>query len=303
MRKYSIILFTVCLSALGFVFTIKKLASPKYQISKSEISFSLKVKHSTHLFDPAFFTQAHDRSTSYKKVVNEYVYGGIIPHHLLAAPLLAAFFEGIAGQKVNTVILLTPNHYGLGPYNIATSKGLWTTIFGNAETDILKVSDLEQGKVAFVYEDLFDNEHGIYGIIPFIKKTYKNVKIVPIVIKGGTKKEELDNLVNSLNKIYDKNTLLVVSADFSHYVSSKETKIYDNQSIDAINSFNTAEVLKLDHSKNLDSPEAIYVLLKIMEKKNAKKAVLLANYNSAEITNQTFLKNVTSYTTFYFTKP
>lgn len=303
MKKYVIALYLIGIAA-GSLLLIRKILPAKPRvIAAVESSVSqVRIEHSSHLFDPAFFSQAYEIAGQYKKVVKGKVYGGIIPHHLLAAPLIAGFFEGIAEQKVTTVILLSPNHYSLGPYNITMSKGVWTTIFGDLETDTAKVSQLENKKAAFVSEDLFDTEHGIYGITPFIKKTFPEAKIIPIVIKGGTPKPECDKLVQALNSLADDRTLILVSSDFSHYLPSDQADMRDRESIPAIESFDTDRIFSLDHVKNIDSPESVYVLLKLMQLKMAAKPVFIENTNSAKLTNQPDLQSTTSYLTMYFIK-
>lgn len=294
----------ILLIVAGSLFLLHKMQSAKYNLgsSKNVKPAIPRVEHSSHLFDPAFFSQAYDKGEQYKKVTGNQVFGGIIPHHLLAAPLIAGFFEGIANQKIDTVILLSPNHHGVGYYNISTSKGIWTTIFGNLDTDTSKVTQLVNDKAAFVSEDLFDNEHGIYGITPFIKKTFPNAKMIPIVIKAYTPKEECDKLVASLNKMIDEHTIVVVSADFSHYLTSNQADIHDKESIAAIESFDASRVYNLPDKANVDSPGSVYTLIKLMQLKNVKNPIFIENTNSAKLTVQPNIQSTTSYVTMYFTK-
>src|SRR3989338_6572016 len=95
MRRYILLLIILFVVIVGALFESKRSSS--------------RIEHSSHLFDPAFFNQAYDKGQQYKEVVNGQIFGGIIPHHVLAAPLIAGFFEGMANQKVTTVILLSPN--------------------------------------------------------------------------------------------------------------------------------------------------------------------------------------------------
>lgn len=303
MKKFLFVFCILFQIILGVVLAQKvKTTKPQPPTFPEKTDQAIKIEHPSHIFDPAFFDQAYSKGEQYKKNSTERVLGGIIPHHLLAAPLIAGFFEGIVEQKITTVILVSPNHYGVGPYNITTSKGVWTTIFGDLQTDTNKVEQLESAKSAFSYEDIFNNEHGIYGIAPFIKKTYPNAKMVPIVIKGGvTSKEECDKLVQALNSIFDDQTIVIVSADFSHYLPSEEADKYDQESIPAIESFDADKVFSLDHTKNIDSPEAVYILLKLMQLKGASRPIFLANTNSAKLTNQPSIQSTTSYLTMYFT--
>lgn len=257
-------------------------------------------EHSSHLFDGEFYNQAYAKGEQYKKQMYQNVMGGIIPHHLLAAPLIAGFFEGMSKQKVTTVILLSPNHYGTGQGNAATSMGRWTTVFGDLETDSAKVSRLMDDEAVTVDEDIFNNEHGIYSIAPFIKKTFPEAKMVPVVLKNGIARQELDDLVRAINDIADGQTIIIVSADFSHYLPSVQADARDRTSIGAITSFDTDRVLGLDSTQNVDSPESVYVLQKAMQLKGADKPILLSNTNSAKLTNQPGLQSTTSYATMYF---
>ena len=302
MKTY-VLTFCVVSVAIGVTFFLQKIPSkPPVLSSSRDTSSFAKVEHSSHLFDPIFFAQAYKKGEKYKKVASQRVFGGIVPHHLLAAPLIAGFFDGIAYQDVATIILLSPNHYGVGPHNMATSQGTWTTLFGKLEPDIAKISQLEADQIAWTSEDLFKTEHGIYSITPFIKKTFPQAKIIPIAIKGSTPKEECDMLVDWLHAVFDKQTIVIVSSDFSHYLPSRVADIYDKESLGAIASFNTQKIFTLDHIKNSDSPESLYILLRFMQLEKATKQTLLEHTNSAKLSNQPDLSETTSYFTIYFSK-
>lgn len=289
MKKYVFILCALLL-VTGSVFFIHR-----YQ--------SQKTIHSSRLFDLNYFTQAYSEGEKYKEYAVSHVFGGIIPHHITyAGPLIAGFFEGISHQKIDTVILLSPNHHGAGNFNISTSKGTWTTIFGNLNTDTPKISRLLKDRVASISENVFDNEHGIYAVTPFIKMSFPNAKIIPIVIKARTPKTDCDALVTSLTKLINEQTIVLVSADFSHYLTSEEADMHDKQSLTAIEAFDTDSVYNLPDAANVDAPESLYTLLRIMKLENATKAVLIGNSNSAKLTNQQDMKSTVSYITMYFTK-
>lgn len=260
------------------------------------------VYHSSYLFEPAFFDQAYEYGRSYTKEADGRVYGGILPHHLLAAPLIAGFFQGIEGQPVNTVILLSPNHYNAGPYAISVSKGYWKTLYGTVEPDTKKLDTLDRDGAASVSEELFEYEHGIYGITPFIKRSFPNARIVSVALKSNTTRREADRLVASLENIVDEKTIIIASVDFSHYVSSDEADVYDRESMAAIESFDAQKIFNFDNTKNFDSPASLYTLVRLMERIGAKTTQLVVNTNSAKLTRQPDLPSTTSYVTLYFTK-
>lgn len=285
---------------LGFLL----LSFIKFRVSSGSVlsvsNTSRQIQHESNIYDQTFFDQAYSLSSDYRKVPDFTVRGGIVPHHLLAAPLIAAFFDGISSEKYETVVLISPNHFGVGPYFVTTSFGDWNTVFGTLSVNINEVSFLNKTKAAGLYEDLFSREHGIYGITPFIKKTFPEATFVPVVIKGGTTREDCDRIAAALYEISQRSqTLIVVSSDFSHYLPSTEADLFDRESIEALMSFDLEKVLQLDHTKNTDSPESLYVLLKVMELQNMRARKLVATTNSAKLTHQPTLMSTTSYVTLY----
>ena len=289
MKKY-VFIFSVLILIIGSVFIVLKYRPQK-------------VVHSSYISDLNFFTDAYAKGEHYKEFAGSHVFGGILPHHVTyAGPLIAGFFEGITHQNIDTVILLSPNHHNAGNYNISTSEGSWTTIFGNLDTDTHKISQLVHDKAAFISEDVFENEHGIYTITSFIKMSFPNAKIIPVVIKAYTSKKDCDALVHSISKLLNDQTIVITSADFSHYLTSEEADAHDKQSLAAIETFNTDSVYDLPDAASVDAPESVYTLMKIMKLENATNAMLIANTNSAKLTNNLKLKSTVSYITMYFTK-
>jgi poly-gamma-glutamate synthesis protein (capsule biosynthesis protein) len=269
---------------------------------KTVVKGPAELLHSSHAYDSKFFDEAYEKSKPYVKKSDEFVYGGIIPHHLYAAPLIAAFFEGISQQKVDTVILLSPNHYGIGIDDIATEKEDWSTIYGTLKTDKEKIDYLVNQRAAKINETIFDNEHGIYGITSFIKKTFPSAKIIPIVFRANTKKEELDKLVSSLQPLMNEHTMIIASVDFSHYLPSDQADLHDAESREAISGFDTDKIFSFDPVKNFDSPSSIYTVVSLMKKIGVTDLNILQNTNSAKLANDLSIQSTTSYFTMYFTK-
>ncbi len=262
-----------------------------------------KIVHNASMLDPLFFSQAKDKGITYQGDSPTTVYGGIIPHHLLAAPLVAGFFQALNKQKIETVVILGPDHYYAGLTDISSSLGDWHTVYGDLKPDLKIISLLEKQRLVSIKEDLFDNEQSIAAIVTFIKETFPNAKVVPLVLKGSTTKAECDKLADFLTQTITGQTLFLASVDFSHYLTSEKADFYDKESIGAIEAFDFEKALSLHPTNNFDSPAAIYTLLKIMQREKATQAQLLVNSNSAKLTHQPNLTETTSYVTMYFTQP
>ncbi len=266
------------------------------------VRMSVDTRHSSHLFDPELFSQAKEKSTPYIRVSQAKVRGGIIPHHLVASPLISGFFQGIQTQPVDTIILLSPNHHGIGPHDIVTSERGWSTIFGNLDVNKDTVKQLQKNGLVQVYEEVFDTEHGIYGITPFIKQAFPTATIVPLVVRGGITKDTAYALAEEIAALSDESTLVLVSSDFSHYLPSEEADSHDKNTIAALTVFDTGAVWAFDDTTDSDSPHSLYILLRVMEKLDATHMDLIANTNSAKITGHPEEQRTTSYVTAYFTK-
>src|SRR5260221_5015310 len=61
--------------------------------------------------------------------------GGIIPHHLVASDNIAIFFATMKQFSYKTIILIGPNHYEKGNFDVLTSKIGWDSPYGIVEPD------------------------------------------------------------------------------------------------------------------------------------------------------------------------
>ena len=69
----------------------------------------------------------------------------------------------------------------------------WKTPFGNIESDENIINQLLKDKQITSGINLFRQEHGIYTLIPFIKRALPNSKIVPLVLKQSNNYQYFHN--------------------------------------------------------------------------------------------------------------
>lgn len=251
-------------------------------------------KHYSYFMNRNFFDEAYDNAKNQTKNPESYVYGGIIPHHLIVKDKVAAFFEGIKNENYKTIILVGPNHFDSGKNNIMVSNAMWITPYGNIEPNskLIKKLNLE------IEESPFDSEHSISGLVSFVKYTFPNAKIVPIIVKLNTSKEELTQLaINIKNSVNVDETLFVSSVDFSHYQSSNTANFHDNRSDSIISSFDFDRIYDME----IDSPPSIYLLLKYLELNKLQKSELLFSTDSGTLMDKKYVET-TSHNIFYFEK-
>jgi len=154
----------------------------------------------------------------------------IVPHagYIYSGPVAAYGYKMIRDFSYSKVILIGPSHHfsfeGLAIY----PKGEWETPLGKVKTLSLSELDIKNNHF-FESEDIHQPEHCLEVQLPFLQKTLNNFQISPILMQTAPKKTG-----EILNNILDKETLLIVSSDLSHYLPYSEAKIVDKVTLDAI---------------------------------------------------------------------
>ena len=256
--------------------------------------------HSAHPNDKEFFETAYRFADKEVDLSDQHIVAGVIPHHLLAADLIADFFQNLEGADYQAVILIGPNHFLLGQSDIITSVYDWHTPYGILEHDSGVLQDLLEipGLGINTEEDVIQGEHSINSEVSFIKKTFPQARFMPIILKPGVNQETATKLAEALFGISQNRKILVLaSVDFSHYKNSRQAQQDDKVSIAAISDFNFSNVYNIE----VDSSPSIYALLKFSEL-NRASFNMLDNSNSAILAGKPDLASTTSYVTGYFTQ-
>jgi MEMO1 family protein len=249
-------------------------------------------------FDEKFYDDAF-RFAKGEKFPEKNIIGAIVPHHLLAADLIARIFKGLANQRFDSVILLSPNHFLAGKSKIITSKEDWQTPYGLLKNDEDITDELLKDEKIKIEEEIFAREHGIFSEIGFIKKTFPDAQIVPLVLRPSVTDEEAVQLAEIFFKIkLTKKILILVSADFSHNTDSRTAIKNNEESLKIINNFNFTDFSGI----KVDTPPSIYTLMRYAAL-NDSKFKLINDSNSEILSGQKGVKNVTSYLTGYFYIP
>ncbi len=249
--------------------------------------------------DREFYETAFKFSITQNKNAGQNIIGGIIPHHLLAADLIADFFSRLKNRSFDTVVLVGPNHFSLGDKNIISSALDWQTPYGtlNADQELLK--KLSPEFQVGIDEDVMAGEHAIKSEVAFIKRTFSKAKFLPLIIKPGldmATARELGEKISALGN--DKKILFLASVDFSHYRDSVSAQNDDRASIAAITNFEFDKIKDLE----LDSPATISALM-AYAKMDSGEFKLLKNSNSALLLDQPEIQSTTSYVTGFFAAP
>ena len=161
----------------------------------------------------------------------------IVPHagYQFSGEVAAHAFKTLEGEQVDTVIIVGNSHHERFDGVSVFPKGVYKIPLGEVEID----SDLAQRIIQesdriFFRESAHQLEHSIEVEIPFLQKTLKHFKIVPILF-GNSQKDDWKILGDAILKhIKGKNAILIASSDLSHYPPYEVAKYADKKTIDAI---------------------------------------------------------------------
>lgn len=219
--------------------------------------------------------------------------GVISPHagYVFSGPVAAHHFLYLSKENIpNTVIILGPDHRGLGKDVSIMTKGQWETPFGPVEID-QKISEaiLIHDEQKIIKDDskahLF--EHSIEVQLPFLQFIYpkKEFKIIPICISN----QRLNTMIYLANILFqvtkEQSCLFVASSDFSHYEDNITVKRKDMEAIDNILSMDSNRFYEKIHQNGatICGPGAIAVIIEICKKKGIKEGKLLKYATSGDI--------------------
>jgi AmmeMemoRadiSam system protein B len=225
------------------------------------------------------------------------IMGGVVPHHLLARRLIAEFFRELAEDPPETVIVIGPNHKLDGIGKVQVSSADWGTPFGVLETDTRITAILAEEYGSAHNDELFENEHSVSSLVPYIKYFLPDAKIVPVLLHGNLSQKDAVKLGSLLGRIMsdDPGTIMIASIDFSHYLSTPEADRMDIITWKAISSWDLDAISRMGND-NLDSVPSMTAMMAAMDMVSARSIEMTGHNNSSRITKSGY-----DYTTSYFT--
>ncbi len=166
------------------------------------------------------------------------VIGAVCPHagYMYSGHVAGAVYSRIVLPE--TVVLLGPNHTGLGQAISMMGSGRWEVpngVFDIDENLALRINRYAEG---LVVEDerahLF--EHSLEVQLPFIAYFGKPVKIVPIAFMQISLRDCLKTAEAIAEAIKETEVpvTIIASTDMSHYVSDAEARRLDRMAIERI---------------------------------------------------------------------
>ncbi len=213
----------------------------------------------------------------------------VVPHagYTYSGPCATHIYAHL--PKVETVVLLGPNHTGYGvPISISDAEG-WQTPLGKVLIDqelkaklLSECDEAESDSKAHVYE------HSIEVQLPFLQTTLTDFKILPICVAASDFKSlrELGNAIaKSINRTKRK-AIVLASSDFSHFLSAGEAEFKDEMALQEILQLDPKGLLEVIERENISmcgfAPTAAAIIA--AKHNGAHGCKLLQYYTSGDIT-------------------
>ncbi len=205
------------------------------------------------------------------------------------------FSGGVAGEvysRVNlsdTVLIIGPNHQGIGAFFSLSGAEAWNTPLGEVEVDDKLLNEiLKFTPFVKVDETSHMYEHSIEVQLPFLKYLKDDIKIVPLSVLGYSYDEVMAVSKGLLKAIenFKEPVLVIASSDFSHYVPHDFAKKEDRFVIDKIVKLDSKGVWDTVRERHISMCGYVPVIMMIEISKGlgAKEGKLLKYRTSGEIT-------------------
>jgi AmmeMemoRadiSam system protein B len=222
------------------------------------------------------------------------VFALISPHHFVAAEFMAEIIKSASGRDIRTVAIIGPNHFNVSNDTLATAKVNWQTPYGVVAVDELLANRFLADFQLTENPDVFENEHSIGAIAPFVRNYFPQAKIMPIVLSSYATQKDSEAVSQWLFENIGEDGLVIFSIDFSHYLTKELADQKDDKTRQLILDREIGEIIRLGND-NVDCPPALAASLLYAQKKGLSTEIV-RNGNSFD-----FSQEKPSRTTSYFT--
>ena len=225
------------------------------------------------------FNQAFEEITISQKVRNIIPRAIIVPH---AGYIYSGFTANFAYRflkqtKAKRIIIIGPSHHHYFKGISGSYYEQYETPCGELEIDSAYLFALaKQFNIGFEPK-AHEKEHSTEVQMPFIKHYFPKSKIIELIY-GDTTAKNLASLITAL--LQNKDNVVVISSDLSHFYSLEEAKIYDDHCLRGVTKLDLSELSKGCKACGLTGIQAM-----ILAAKQLKLSSKLLDYRTSADTS------------------
>lgn len=209
-----------------------------------------------------------------------YMFSGMVAAH--------AYYKLALDGRPDLIVLLGPNHTGIGSGLAIMNEGVWRTPLGDIEVDGEAANQLtRESSLIDVDDSAHRNEHSIEVQLPFLQYLYgSSFKIVPIcfLMQDLTSAKEVGQAVAKV--LQNRKAAIIASSDMTHYEPQKSAEQKDRKALDAIEAMDEARFQSVIEDNNITACGygPITSLITAAKALEAKEAKLLCYKTSGDVT-------------------
>jgi AmmeMemoRadiSam system protein B len=213
------------------------------------------------------------------------VTGITVPHHLVAADLIATGFRAArpppGAPPVARIVVLLPDHYKRSARPFATTQRAFRTAFGPVPVDRAAVASLLASRDVEA-SSLFGREHGLTALLPYLRSSFPGVPIVPLAIAIRSTPAQWARIEPRLAALLTPATLVVQSTDYSHHLARADAVRQDQRTLNQLAIADPAALQRAAQPAQLDARGAQVLMLALQRRVFGAAPIVYANRNSAD---------------------
>ncbi|MEM2759832.1 MAG: MEMO1 family protein [Nitrososphaerales archaeon] len=169
--------------------------------------------------------------------IDRKIIGMVCPHagYMYSGPVAAHSYYAASSLNIDLVIMVGPNHYGIGSGVAVMREGSWETPLGSVDVDNKVAESIAKISGIIDFDDAAHSEdHCLEVQLPMLQYIYRQFKIVPIIM-WMQDKDTAEGVARAIAEIgKGGNVLLIASSDFTHYEPNEEAHRKDMELIKTI---------------------------------------------------------------------
>ncbi len=224
---------------------------------------------------------------------SEKIFGVICPHagYVYSGPTACHSYRSISDLKPELVIIVGPNHFGVGEDAATMIDAQWETPLGLVEVDSESAKEIAE-KSKFIEIDSFSHsqDHSLEVQVPMLQSIFPNkFQILPIILRAQdleTAKDVGDAISEIAKK---KNAIIVASSDFTHYEENSFAHSQDKALIEPILEMDVERFYDVLREKRVTACGygAMASVMIACKNLGAKKGELLSYATSGDVSGDT----------------
>ncbi len=223
-----------------------------------------------------------------RETKKERALGVLAPHagYMYSGAVAGAVYSRV--EIPQTVVILCPNHTGLGARAAIMLEGTWIVpgtripIYTPLAKEIMENSrELDEDSMAHL------REHSLEVHLPFLFYLNPGLRFVPICLMGSDFSlcEDVGNAVARALQKREEKALIVASSDMTHYESHKAAQEKDKKAIDKVLALDPKGLLDTVRRQNISMCGVIpaTAMLVAVKELGAQRAELVKYATSGEV--------------------